>query len=249
MVLRIYSILCLILVAIALVFEVFGYEVSKRPRETTKKIFSIIAKILIVYVSLFTIYIIFMIIYGITNEDYLKKIFFLIPALSFIISEIFLLLEVKFEVFDFLFKILFVFSGLIWGLFSFLLCVNIGTEPISAEKNIEKAYVHCIDILEFKEVPYTNVSGNRCYIKSTPSCAYYYEVATENNGTTTKIIDGLENYVEKHESSEYSNNPHIDVYDVIETYIDWYDTEHKKVVSKEYHIYIPENSIFYENTE
>ena len=249
MILRIYLILCLIFFAIFVVYEIFAFEVFKRPKKTTKKLFSIIEKILIVYAALFTIYLIFMIIYGITNEDSFKKICFLIPALSFIIFEIFLLLEEKFEVFDFLFKILFIISCIIWGFSSFLLCLNIGTEPYSAEISVEKMHIETINILEFKEVPYTNVSGNRCYIKSTPSCAYYYEVATENNGTTTKVIDGLNNYVEKHESAEYTDNPHIEVYDVIEVYTDWYNTEHKERVSKEYYLFIPENSVFYQNEE
>ena len=91
MVLRIYGILSLIFIAIAIIYAVFEYEVFKRPRQTTKKLFSIIVKILIVYAVLFTIYLIFMIIYGITNGDSFKKICFLIPALSFIIFEIFLL--------------------------------------------------------------------------------------------------------------------------------------------------------------
>ena len=190
-----------------------------------------------------------MIIYGITNGDSFKKICFLIPALSFIVFEIFLLLEERFEVFDFLFNKLSYISILIWAVSSILLCLNFGTGPNSAEISVEKMHIETINILEFKEVPYTNVSGNRCYIKSTPSCAYYYEVATENNGTTTKVIDGLNNYVEKHESAEYTDNPHIEVYDVIEIYTDWYNTEHREVASTEYHIYIPENSIFYENVE
>ena len=249
MVLRIYGILSLIFIAIAIIYAVFEYEVFKRPRQTTKKLFSIIVKILIVYAVLFTIYLIFMIIYGITNGDSFKKICFLIPACSFIVFEFFLLLEHRFEVFDFIFNKLSFISILIWAFSSILLCLNFGTEPNSAEISVEKMHIETINILEFKEVPYTNVSGNRCYIKSTPSCAYYYEVATENNGTTTKVIDGLNNYVEKHESAEYTDNPHIEVYDVIEVYTDWYNIEHEKVVSKEYYIYIPENSIFYENVE
>ena len=246
MVLRIYGISSLIFIAIAIIYAVFECEVFKRPRQTTKKLFSIILKILIVYAVLFTIYLIFMIIYGITNGDSFKKICFLIPALSFILFDIFILLEIIFERFDFLFSTINIIAFVIWVCSSILLCFSIGPAPYSAEKSIEKMHIETISILEFKEVPYTNVSGNRCYIKSTPSCAYYYEVATENNGTTTKEIDGLKNYVEKHESAEYSSNPHIDVYNVIETYIDWYDNEHKKVVSKEYFIYIPENSIFHE---
>ena len=74
MVLRIYGILSLIFIAIAIIYAVFEYEVFKRPRQTTKKLFSIIVKILIVYAVLFTIYLIFMIIYGITNGDSFKKI-------------------------------------------------------------------------------------------------------------------------------------------------------------------------------
>ena len=104
MVLRIYGISSLIFIAIAIIYAVFEYEVFKRPRQTTKKLFSIILKILIVYEVLFTIYLIFMIIYGITNGDSFKKICFLIPACSFIVFEFFLLLEERFEVFDFIFN-------------------------------------------------------------------------------------------------------------------------------------------------
>lgn len=246
MILRLYSISCCILVLIVGIFFIFSIEKSKRPYGVINTLYTVIKKIIIVYVGLFTIYLIFMIIYGITNGDSFKKICFLIPALSFILFDIFILLEIIFERFDFLFSTINIIAFVIWVCSSILLCFSIGPEPYSAEKSIEKMHIETISILEFKEVPYTNVSGNRCYIKSTPSCAYYYEVATENNGTTTKEIDGLKNYVEKHESAEYSSNPHIDVYNVIETYIDWYDNEHKKVVSKEYFIYIPENSIFHE---
>lgn len=123
--------------------------------------------------------------------------------------------------------------------------------PIN-EKEVQNKVdlVNTIDILEFTQAPYNNITGRRYYIKSAPSSAYYYEVRTENGGTTTKVIDGSNSYVEKFESDEYTDNPHIDVYRnyTIEHYKTWYGNEVTKEASSSYsyYIYTPVNSMFYE---
>ncbi len=108
-------------------------------------------------------------------------------------------------------------------------------------------YGYSIDILEMREVPYTNVSGSRWYIRSAPSNAYYYEVATESGNTTTKVLDGYGHYVEKDEDDKYINNPHIEViYTMHECYNMYTMKTHTEVIGENYIICIPENAIYYE---
>ncbi len=140
---------------------------------------------------------------------------------------------------------------LLWLVYTVFFSLFAIDSPIKeAEVTHKSEYVETIDILEFKQVPYTNITGRRYYIKSSPNSAYYYEVITENGGTTTKSIDGANNYVEKFESDEYIDNPHIEVYRNYDVsyYITWYGNEVTKEEnsSYSYYIYMPNDSMFYE---
>lgn len=121
--------------------------------------------------------------------------------------------------------------------------------PSSLQTDIQKhsEYSYTIDILNMQQVPYTNVSGQRYYIKSVPSGSYYYEVKTKNGNTTTKIIDGYNHYVEKDINNKYINNPHIDVYQVIKTYYDLYGRKKSEIINEDYIICVPEDAIYYES--
>lgn len=108
-------------------------------------------------------------------------------------------------------------------------------------------YAYSIDILEIKEVPYINISNNMWNISSTPINSYYYEMTTKNGNTTTKILDGYEHYIEKDEDNKYINNPHIEVYYIIQPSYNIYTRKaKKKVVNESYIICIPENLIYNE---
>lgn len=131
----------------------------------------------------------------------------------------------------------------------FVVCVNIHTQDLGTV--VRK--VNTIDIIELQKVPYTNVSGTRFYIRSEPSLAYYYDIVTDNGGTTTEVIDGNNNYVERFEDDIYKENPHIDVFEVVEkkifTDIYFRETEYENLIRCEYYIYIPKNGIYFDDKE
>lgn len=122
-----------------------------------------------------------------------------------------------------------------------------GMSPIEIDSQKHSEYSYTIDILNMKEVPYTNVSGGRYYIKSVPSGSYYYDVKTENGNTITKVIDGYNHYVEKDMDNKYRNNPHIDVYQVVNTFYDVYGRKKSTIVNETYTICVPEDTIYYES--
>ncbi len=113
------------------------------------------------------------------------------------------------------------------------------------ESDKHEEYAYSIDILEMREVPYTNTYG--WYVRSAPSNAYYYEVVNENGNIITEVIDGQEYYVERDEDDKYISNPHIDVYYTIQQCYNIYTMKtFEDVVDKRYVICIPEDSIYYE---
>lgn len=120
------------------------------------------------------------------------------------------------------------------------------SRAIKDGKKEYKEYSYSIEIVEMEKVPYTNISGSKCYIKSAPSIAYYYDVVTEKGNQTTKILDGTEYYVEKDEDNKYIDNPHIEVYEIVRKYTNLYGKEKEDFVTYEYIICVPENSIYYE---
>lgn len=254
MVLRIYWIFIAVAIIGLIVGWIFELEQKKLDFYGSKKYLNIINNIVNAINSLEACYMILFIIYNIFVVGYCiveRHLFFMIIPVSFLLFVIFILINEKVKEFNFLTEgIAFIFIA-IWLIYGVLFSMFAIDTPIN-EKEVENKtdLVNTIDILEFTQAPYNNITGRRYYIKSAPSSAYYYEVRTENGGTTTKVIDGSNSYVEKFESDEYMDNPHIDVYRnyTIEHYKTWYGNEVTKEAtsSYSYYIYTPVNSMFYE---
>ena len=254
MVLRFYWILIFIFIIGLAIHSIFELEEERRKYSSGKKYKNFINTTLEIlnfigdnFIAFFSLYNVFMIVYSVAEKHYL---FMIIPIL-FLLFILFLFINQKVEKMDFLTEgIAFVFL-LLWLVYTVFFSLFAIDSPIKeAEVTHKSEYVETIDILEFKQVPYTNITGRRNYIKSSPNSAYYYEVITENGGTTTKSIDGANNYVEKFESDEYIDNPHIEVYRNYDVsyYITWYGNEVTKEEnsSYSYYIYMPNDSMFYE---
>lgn len=254
MILRIYATLFFGGIIGLIIFWILRYEVLRRDKSLPHKylkvigsITDIICKIGIGYFAVMCAYNVFFLIYCIIENHYLA----IIIPISFLLTVLFEILSKNFKYFDFVTEMLAIFCGIAFFFFSIMLLLMGLIQPLGEEKITENVeLVQTIDILEFKQVPYSNITGSRYYIKSAPDSAYYYEIATDNGGTTTKVIDGSVNYVEKHESNEYMDNPHIEVYRVstVSQYKTWYgkDVTEEKNVHYNYYIYTPENSMFYE---
>lgn len=197
-------------------------------------------------VIMMVIYPIFMIVYCIIAHHF----FFMgIPILE-LLMVIFYIMNIKIKSFNFVTEFFAGFFWVIWAVYTFLFCIaNIDT-PLGEEKITQnKEITQTIDIVEFTQVPYNNITGRRYYIKSATENAYYYEVRTEKGGTTTKSIDGSKYYVEKFISNKYINNPHIDIEKLttISEYTNWYGNNvTEENVEYKYYIYIPEDATFYE---
>lgn len=225
--------------------HVYGKE---RYNKMLDKLICICGKLRITIIALLTIYCIFMLIYSIITKNWIIGI---ISVLYFILV-LFIILN-KYSIYfidvtEWCEKI----SFYLW------LFVTIGISTLgifftpgdsTIKENIEK--IETINILEFKQSEYNSITGNRYYIKSSPSNAYYYEVRTNDGGTTTKTIDGTTNYIEKYEDNKYVENPHIDVFKVerckISTNLYGFKMNHPEPSYYKYYIYIPEDSTFYEN--
>ena len=179
------------------------------------------------------------------------SIFFIVFIPSLCIF--FLLINQEWKYFDIIrssFSVIFIFitilSGLAYIIYMFVFLLVGSAYSIDNDEKYSK-YAYSIDILEMREVPYTNISGSMWYIRSAPSNAYYYEVATESGNTTTKVLDGHAHYVEKDEDDKYINNPHIEViYTMHECYNMYTMKTTEAVIGESYIICIPENAIYYE---
>lgn len=234
----------IVIVFLCLIFYTERYtegdtEKPGKYKHIIEKMGDIFIILLILYVIIFIIFNIIFLFHSIAKRDLSMLI---IPA-SFLLFclAVFILKKGYF----------FLLCALIIMFTLIVLVINIiyyVVYTVDTEGKLE--YVKTINIVEFKQVPYTSISGTRYYIKSTPGCAYYYEVKTPKGSTTTKVIDGTEYYVEKYEDDKYIQNPHIVVYrkKVISfsPYIKIYGLNYHETIEYEYHIYIPENSIFYE---
>lgn len=254
MVLRIYLIMILTMLVVMAVGTIFESEQKRRSGCGKKRYIKFInsaVKILDFIgssiIALFGLYNVFTLIYAIVGKHW----YFMGIPILFLLFTLFYFISEHFEILDFLTEglaLIFLFLWMVYMAFFVMLAIG---RPINGEEVTNKSdLVENIDILEFKQVPYTTIEGRRYYIKSAPDSAYYYEVRTANGGTTTKVIDGSKNYVEKFESDEYIDNPHIEVYRnyTISHYISWYGNEvtEEKSSSYSYYIYMPKNSMFYE---
>lgn len=243
------------LISIGLKF-LFREEYSNAPRgstyekkiETFKRFFDISSIILIILFYLYNIYV-FYIKYN-SKISVISVMYIISISCFFIIT---FLDNIEFKYFDIIWIILYSISWIVFTLVcGFYIFASISVfsqgkqEAAFDEKQKYKEYSHSIEIVEMEEVPYTNVSGRRWYIRSSPSIAYYYDVITKSGNQTTKILDGYNYYVEKDESDEYKNNPHIKVYEINEKYTNLYGKEIEDFVTYEYTICVPENSIYYE---
>ncbi len=137
---------------------------------------------------------------------------------------------------------------IIFMIFIFFLFQTIGTVGMQNDR-IESIKVNTINIIELQKVPYTNVSGSRYYIRSEPSLAYYYDIEITEGRKTAKVIDGHKDYVERCENDIYKDNPHIDVYEVVEKYTNAYGTEIETFKNYAYYIYIPKDSTYFVGKE
>lgn len=220
-----------------------------------KKIFGILSIICIVLFSICNICIfIFKLCVGL---DIVIKCYLILLACFTISVIMYLIEETDIEIiryFDIIlagiFLICIIISIVAIALYILSICnvIVLGNEiSIDGTSQRYKEYSYSIEIVELEEIPYTNVSGNRWYIKSAPSIAYYYDVLTESGNKTTKILDGNQYYVEKDEDNKYIDNPHIEVYEIVNKYINLYGKEKEDVVTYEYTICVPENSIYYES--
>lgn len=253
MVLRIYVILVALGIVGCFVNWIIEAEAEKRCFESKKylnalrKILENFDKLEKVYCAIIILYNVFILIYSIIYSHY----FFMISSILFLLGVLFIFISKKFKFFDFLTNGIGFILLMLCIFYTALFCMFNIDSPIDGENITEHVdLVQTIDILEFKQAPYSNITGGRYYIKSSPNSAYYYEVATENGGTTTKVIDGSSSYVEKFESDEYIDNPHIEVYRVytITQYTSWYGNKVTKEKSSQYkyYIYTPVNAMFYE---
>lgn len=252
MVLRIYWILIAIGIIGLIIVAIFQKEDEKggfNPKyvKFIDNAIKICDFFVIAFAVIFVLYNLFVVGYCIAENHY----FFIVIPCLFLMCSIFGVLSEKVRAFDFLTNILWGIFFACWLIYLVMFSLVVFETPIKENDITQNCdLVNTIDILEFTQTPYNNITGARYYIKSAPSNAYYYEIRTDNGGTTTKVIDGSSNYVEKFVSDEYINNPHIDVYRnyTIEHYISWYGNEVTKETSSSYSyfIYIPENSIFCE---
>lgn len=254
MVLRFYWIIIFCMIIGMFVIAIFESEQKRREHRAGKKYMNFINTTVeglnfLGYnvLALFVIYNVFMVIYSIVE----KHLFFMVIPILFLLFGLFCFINEHVEKMDFLtegISVVFLFLWLVYTAFFSLFAID---RPIKEAEVAHKCdFVQTIDILEFKQVPYNSITGRRYYIKSSPDSAYYYEVRTEKGGTTTKVIDGANNYVEKFESDEYIDNPHIEVYKNYDVsyYITWYGNEVTKEenISYSYYIYMPSDSMFYE---
>lgn len=128
-----------------------------------------------------------------------------------------------------------------------LFLIFLWDEDVAMPGTIEKTYRNVtIEIIEMEQVPYTNTSGSRYYIRSAPSFAYYYKIRTKNGNRTTKVLDGSKYYIEEDVDNQYQDNPHIEVCDTIEKYQTVFGEEKERLAKREYVICVPENGIYYE---
>lgn len=252
MVLRIYWILIVTGIIGFIISAIFKREdknrgVSKRYSQFIDNAVNVCDYFMMAFCAVFILYNVFTFGYCIIENH---KYFCIMPTF-FLLFLIFLIITDKVKAFDFLTEIISGIFCVCWMVYLVLFSLFVAGTPMKEIEVTEKYdLVETIDIVEFTQAPYNNITGGRYYIKSSPSSAYYYEVRTQNGGTTTKVIDGSCNYVEKIESEEYTDNPHIEVYRSyrIEHYISWYGNEvtEESSSSYSYFIYMPENSIFYE---
>lgn len=249
MVLNFFTVALIMLIIVACISASFDSEQKRCNRdsyiETNKyknairKIDEIMDTILYSSIIIFCISNIVMFICGIIT----KNVFFIIVSVMFAITAIFYLLNKYTHKFSevtegIYFMISFLYSLILafFLLFQVIAMQNVRTD-------VRK--VDTINILELQAVPYTNVSGTRYYIRSEPSLAYYYDIATDNGGSTTKVIDGYNNYVERCEDDIYKENPHIDVFEVVQKYTTGYGYEGENIINYKYYIYIPKGGTYF----
>lgn len=265
MVTKIYIIL-IIAIVIFIIFSIF-LNTEKEETEDEKyekiiqKVGNINKKIIILLCILF---------YGINFYIYKTKfwgrgeviilplsIIIGVPTFIVVLVVGYILENIKFKYFESIkkaiIKLLTIFGIIILGLgicifllFCTWLLLDSKTSAQYGEKDTYKEYNYSIEIKEIDKVPYTNVTSSRFYIRSSPSVAYYYDVTTKSGNQTTKILDGNKYYVEKDEDDKYIDNPHIEVYNIINRYTNVYGKEIEEFVTYEYIICVPENSIYYE---
>lgn len=256
MVLRTYLIFLVVGIIGYVVYYILDTEAEEERNElfTRKKYLKVIETVLkvldfltIVFFVIFCIYNVFVIYYCITE----KHFYFIYIPILFLCAVLFISINEHVKSFNFLTQAIGVICIGLWVFYTGIFSLLAIERPLNGENVTDhQDLVETINILEFKQAPYNSVTGGRYYVKSSPNSAYYYEVRTERGGTTTKCIDGSNSYVEKFESNEYIDNPHIEVYRTytITQYTSWYGNEvtEEKNSRYMYYIYIPEDSTFYE---
>lgn len=253
MVLSFFTGLVIILIIVGIITAIFDYEQKRCNRyfykETEKyknainKVAKIMYVILYITIIIFSICNIVIFIYGIAT----KNTFFIIVSIMFAITMIFYALSnytdkfssITIVIFS-IATVLYVLSMVFFFIYQIMGMQNLKTDVIK---------VNTINIIELQTVPYTNISGTRYYIRSEPSLAYYYDIITQSGGRTTKVIDVYNNYVEKFEDDIYKENPHIDVWEVVQKYTNGYGKEGENVKGYQYYIYIPEGGTYYIDKE
>lgn len=255
MIMKIYMFLLVAILFCFFLFVICYYEYS-RTEENSKdeieiliKSFSVLAIILYIGFYIYNIYVFY-----IKYSELTSWLTLLCIIVSPILLIAFVLYIIEFKhllnILKYIFMVPLLIAGIIGSIIYCMLAILTISDgnyiAIGDDKKIYKEYSYSIEIVEMEEIPYTNVSGTRWYIRSAPSIAYYYDVVTENGNQTTKILDGYEYYVEKDEDDKYIDNPHIEVYEIIKEYTNLYGKEKEEHVTYEYTICVPKNSIYYE---
>lgn len=247
---RIYGILAFALIIVYAIYKLFDSELkrvkdNRYSNQEKSRYEKVIEKICYIFKCILVFLFIAFCICNILVIFLYESIPIKVLGISFAILTIFKIIVKYIDNFEYLSLIILVVAMIIYA-FLFLFVVIFPTFTISGEAYSQ--YSHTISILEMKEVPYANVHGGHCYIRTSPSLAYYYDISTEK-GSTTKVIDGYNHYVEKIESDEYLGNPHIDVYHTICKDETFFYGEISRKTGTSYYIYVPENGILYDMYE
>lgn len=256
-VLRFFTVVIIMLIVVKIINSIFNseqkrcndkwYEGTEKYKNAINKIANIMAVILKAAIVTFIISNIVILIYGIIN----KYVIFIIASVMFFIVLLFnVLIEHTDKFPDIVAGSYMITVGLytIFMVVFFFTFQALGTVGMQNDR-IESIKVNTINIIELQKVPYTNVSGSRYYIRSEPSLAYYYDIETAEGRKTTKVIDGHKDYVERCEDDIYKDNPHIDVYVVVEKYTNAYGIEIETFKNYAYYIYIPKDSTYFVDKE
>ncbi len=231
-------------------FIIFMYEsccvydyVSSNVKERDIQKVNLVKKVLDFWLIIVVLYLIFMLTCSIYYHYF---VFWGIPILTFIsiFCDFYVTTKKKGKWFALLGMTRFLLTLL--GIFYVTIVLALSTNSVAIDGKYEiEENVQKVDLAEYKLI--SNTSENeKFYVKIDSDNVYWFEYMLQNGSTTTKSINANENYVEKCESDEYIENPHIDVKKVYKTYTNYWGDKCKSCKSIQYYIYVPTNAIYYQ---